>query len=157
MKIVALNMKMMRTPDRDGTYSIKAHAAIQRFLALFPDNDYVPMAKQYLKEVEENLAQKDFGVGMFYAEKGNYVGAKSRFKEITEQYPDYSAMDETLFRLAEANEKTQNPDEASIYYQQLAKGFRSARGSPTPRLASRSWESPFQRSIRSLRRRTRAT
>lgn len=123
MKIVSLNMKMMRSPDRDPTYSVKAEAAIKRFLETFPDSDYVPMAKQYLKEVQENLAQSDFGVGMFYAQKGNYVGAKSRFKEIAESYKDFAGMDETLFRLAESLEKTENPDEAAIYYSELAKGF----------------------------------
>ncbi len=32
-------------------------------------------------------------------------------------------MDEALFRLAESLEKTENPDEAAIYYGELAKGF----------------------------------
>jgi outer membrane assembly lipoprotein YfiO len=123
MKIISLNMKMMRSPDRDPTYSYKAEGAINKFLETFPDSDFVPMAKQYLKEVHENLAQSDFGVGMFYAGKGNYLGAKSRFKEITENYKDFSGMDEALFRLAESLEHTKNPDEAAIYYAELAKGF----------------------------------
>jgi outer membrane protein assembly factor BamD len=123
MKIVSLNMRMMRSPDRDSTYSVKAEQAIKQLLETFPDTDYVPIAKEYLKEVQENLAQGDLGVGMYYHEKGNYVGSKSRFREIVEKYKDFSAMDETLFRLAESLEKTENPDEAAIYYGELAKGF----------------------------------
>ncbi len=123
MKIVSLNMRLMRAPDRDSTYSIKAEAAIKKFLNQFPDSDFVPIARQYLVEVQENLAQGNFGVGQFYADKGNFFGAQSRFKEIVDRYKDYTAMDETLYRLADALEKTKNADEAGIYYTQLAAGY----------------------------------
>jgi outer membrane protein assembly factor BamD len=123
MKIISANMRMMRSPDRDPTYSVKAEAAIKKFLEMFPDNDYTPIARQFLKEVQENLAQGDLGVALFYEQRGNYVGAKSRLKEIAEKYKDFSAMDQTLFKLAESLEKTENPDEAAIYYGEIAKGF----------------------------------
>jgi outer membrane protein assembly factor BamD len=116
-------MKMMRSPDRDKTYSYKAEAAIKKFLADYPDSEYAPVAKQYLREVQENLAQGDYGVGMFYSTKGNHIAAKSRFKEITESYKEFSLMDETLFHLAESLEKTENPDEAAIYYGKIASEY----------------------------------
>ena len=123
MKIVSLNMKMMRSPDRDKTYSYKAEAAIKKFLADYPDSEYAAVAKQYLREVQENLAQGDYGVGMFYSTKGNHIAAKSRFKEITESYKEFSMMDETLFHLAESLEKTENADEAAIYYGKIASEY----------------------------------
>ncbi len=123
MKIVSLNMKMMRSPDRDQQYSIKAEQAIEKFLEQFPDNDYTPIVKQYQKEVQENLAQGDFGVGQFYADRGNFFGAKSRYKDIVDKYPYFSQMDESLFRLAQSLEKSQNPDEAAIYYTKIAVGY----------------------------------
>ncbi len=127
MKIVSLNMKMMRAPDRDSSYSMKAEGAIRRLLDQFPDSDYVPIAKEYLKEVQENLAMGNYGVGQFYAEKMNYAGARSRFMEIVEKYPDFTLLDEAYFRLAEVLEKSQNPDEAAIYYGRLAQGFPNSK------------------------------
>lgn len=123
MKIISLNMRMMRAPDRDQQNSYKAEQAIKRMLEQFPDSDYIPIAKQYLNEVQENLAQSDLGVGQFYADRGNYPGARSRFKDIVDKYPSYSAMDDAYFRLAQALEKTQNPDEAAIYYGKIAAGY----------------------------------
>ncbi len=123
MKIIALNMKMMRAPDRDQQSTYKAEAAIKKFLDLFPDNDYVPIAKQYQNEVEENLARSDYGVGEFYAGRGNYAGAKSRFKEIVDNYHNYSELDNAYFQLGQALEKTLNPDEAAIYYGKIAAGY----------------------------------
>jgi len=123
MKIIAANMKMMRAPDRDQQNSYKAEQAIKKMLEQFPDSDYIPIAKQYLNEVQESLAQSDFGVGQFYAERGNYLGAKSRFRDIVDKYPNYSTMDDAYYRLAQALEKTQNPDEAAIYYGRIASGY----------------------------------
>jgi outer membrane assembly lipoprotein YfiO len=123
MKIISLNMKMMRSPDRDKTYSYHAETAIKKFLADYPNSEYAPVAQQYLREVQENLAQGDYGVGMFYSTKGNYIAAKSRFKEITENYKEFSMMDETLFHLGESLEKTESPDEAAIYYSRIASEY----------------------------------
>jgi outer membrane protein assembly factor BamD len=123
MKIISLNMKMMRSPDRDKTYSYRAESAIQKFLSDYPESEYAPVARQYLREVQENLAQGDYGVGMFYSTKGNHIAAKSRFKEITDSYKEFSLMDEALFHLGESLEKTENPDEAAIYYGKIASEY----------------------------------
>lgn len=127
MKIISANMKMMRAPDRDPSYSVKAEGAIRRLLDQFPDSDFVPIAKEYMKEVQENIALGHFGVGKFYDEKGNMAAAKSRYMEIVEKYQNFSALDETYFRLASVLERSQNPDEAAIYYGRLAQGFPESR------------------------------
>lgn len=123
MKIISLNMRMMRAPDRDPTYAYKAQDAIKKMLEQFPNSEFIPAAQDLLTEVQENLAQKDFLVGKFYADKGNHRAAKSRFKEIIDSYPDYSGKDETYYMMAQSLEKTESSDEAAIYYGRLAQGF----------------------------------
>jgi outer membrane assembly lipoprotein YfiO len=123
MKIISLNMKMMRAPDRDQQYSFSAQREIKLFLDQFPGSDYIPIAKQYLAEVEEVLAKGNYGIGQFYAERGNFAGARSRYQEIIENYPLFSALDDTYFLLADALEKSSNPDEAAIYYGRIAQGY----------------------------------
>jgi outer membrane protein assembly factor BamD len=127
MKIVALNMKMMRSPDRDPSYSVRAEAAAKRMLDQFPDSDYGPIVTGYLKEIQENLAQGNFGVGKFYADKGNYWGAQSRYQEIVDRYQNFTLLDETYYRLADVLEKSKKPDEAAVYYTRLAQGFPDSR------------------------------
>jgi outer membrane assembly lipoprotein YfiO len=123
MKIISANWKLMHAPGRDQQYTYKVEANIHKFLEQFPDSDYAPIARQYLKDVQERLAQSDFGVGQFYAERGNYAGAQSRFEEITDKYPAYSALDETYYQLAQTLEKTLKPDDAANYYSKIAAGF----------------------------------
>ncbi len=127
LKIIALNMKMMRSPDRDSSYSIKAENAAKRFIDQFPDSDYVPIVKGYLKDIQENLAQSDFGVAEFYANKGNFLGAQSRYQEIVDNYHDYTLMDETLYRLGDVLEKAKKPDEAAAFYAKIAQGYPMSR------------------------------
>jgi outer membrane protein assembly factor BamD len=123
MKIISLNMRMMRDPDKDNSYAIKAQDALKKFINEFPDSAYIPAAKQYLVQVEDNLAQGNLMVGKYYADRNNFRAAKSRMKTIVDNYPSFAAMDETLHLLALSLEKTENPEEAAIYWTRLAQGF----------------------------------
>jgi len=127
LKIIAVNMKMMRSPDRDQHYTERAEVEIRKFLDQFPNHEFTPYVTGLLREVQENLAQRDFGIGRFYSDRGNYIGASSRFKDIAENYPDFSQMDEAYFELAQALEKIEQSEEASVYYSKIAAGFPFSR------------------------------
>jgi outer membrane assembly lipoprotein YfiO len=123
MKIISANMKNMRSPDRDPQFSYKALREIKNFEQRFPDSDYLPIVKQFQIEVEENLARGDLGVGQFYADKGNYSGAVGRYKEILEQYKDFSGLDDVYFRLGNIWEKAKGNDQAAQYYEKIVVGY----------------------------------
>jgi outer membrane protein assembly factor BamD len=127
LKIISANMRQMRTPDRDRSYTIKAENEIKKFLQMFPKSEYLGVAQQYLNEVQENLALGNYGIGQFYNDRGNLAGARLRYKEIVDQYPNFSRMDETYYQLAQVLEKSNNPDEAAIYYGRLATGYPFSR------------------------------
>jgi outer membrane protein assembly factor BamD len=123
LKVIALNHRMMRSPDRDQQYSFKTQDAINNFLSHFPDSDYVPIVNQYLLEVQENLALGDLYVGRFYEGKGNLAGARLRYQDIKDKYPRFSQMDDVLFSLATVQEKSNNPEEATINYGKILSAY----------------------------------
>jgi outer membrane assembly lipoprotein YfiO len=123
LKIISAMMKSMHAPDRDQQNSERAEREIKKFLDQFPDSDYVPIVRGYLDDVQEVLAKRDFGVGQFYADKGSYAGAKGRFQDIIDKYKNFSGTDETLFLLASVLEKSNNPDEAAIYYGKITSAY----------------------------------
>jgi len=123
MKIISANMKMMRSPDRDQQYSYKAERAIKKMLEQYPESDYAPIARGWLSDVQEVIAQGDLMVGDFYSERGNLGGAQLRYQEIMEKYPEYSAMDEIYFRMGDLWEKGKNVDEAAKYYAKVLAGY----------------------------------
>jgi len=127
LKVVALNYRMMRSPDRDQQYSYKTLENINKFLTQFPDSDYVPIINQYRLEVQENLATADMLVGQFYEGKANYAGARLRLQEIKDKYEHFSKMDEVLYSLAAIQEKASNPDEAAINYGKIVSAYPFSR------------------------------
>jgi len=55
--------------------------------------------------------------------KGGLKGAQSRYKEIVDKYPNFSYMDEVLFRLATTFQQEEEPDEAAKYYQRIVRDY----------------------------------
>jgi len=122
LKIIALLTRMMRSPDRDQQYSLKALKEIQRFMQLYPKSKFVPIVRNWDKEAKDRLARHDLMIGQFYEDTENYPGALGRYSEIPEKYPNFSNMDEVLFRMAASFEKAKRPEEAAVCLAQIVKG-----------------------------------
>jgi outer membrane protein assembly factor BamD (BamD/ComL family) len=114
-KIIDTNLKMIGSKDHDQTSDLKALAhEMKKFIQQCPSSEFAPAVQQLLKRVEETLASGDFNVGQFYANKGNYVGAVSRYWAIMEKYPSFSHIDEVqkLYEtLAPAKQPSNSPQE----------------------------------------------
>jgi outer membrane protein assembly factor BamD len=123
MKIIALNSKLILSPDRDQQYSYRALREIERFLQRHPESDYAPFFEQRRIEVINHIARGDLGVGDFYEKRGNYLGAIGRFREILNEYDEYSERDGVLYRLAGIMEKAQDFKEAGNLYAEIAEGY----------------------------------
>jgi outer membrane protein assembly factor BamD len=125
LKVAEAEMRQMGLADRDVSHARKAEQRLKALMQQFPQTKLRPEVEERLNEVQENLAMHNFQVGNFYLEaryqqgKGGLKGAQSRFKEIVEKYPNFSYMDEVLFKLAHTYEQEEEPDEAAKYYAQL--------------------------------------
>jgi outer membrane assembly lipoprotein YfiO len=123
MKIIALLMRQMNDPDRDQGVTRRAETEIVRMMDLFPDSDYIPIVRQYLDDVRENLALSDLRVGDFYSGQRNYAGALSRYQELTDKYPHFSRMDEAYFKISEIMKLAENPEELENYLTRIVTGY----------------------------------
>ena len=123
MKIAAVNVRLMREPDRDATYAIKAEKELIKFLEIYPDSELAPTADEFLWEVQENLADGMQGVGDFYFSRDSHLASESRYREVLELYPDYSLMSTTLHRLGQSLERLGRVEEAAVYYSRLVSEY----------------------------------
>jgi outer membrane protein assembly factor BamD len=123
MKIAALNVKLMKSPDRDSSYAVRAETELNKFLDNYPDSELAPTAREILRAVEENRADGIQGVGNFYFKRASYLASESRYKEVITDYPNYSRSDESLYRLAISLEELGRIEEASVYYSRLVAEF----------------------------------
>jgi outer membrane protein assembly factor BamD len=125
LKVAESEMRQMGLSDRDITHARKAEQRLKVLIQQYPQSKLRPEVEQRLNEVQENLAMHNLQIGNFYykakyqAGKGGLKGAQSRYKEIVEKYPNFSFMDEVLFRLATTYQQEEEPDEAAKYYQQI--------------------------------------
>lgn len=95
--------KERNSPDRDQTSTMQALDEYQRLLDVYPNSAYVEQARERIQECRQTLAKSDFQVGYFYARtRKAWRAAIGRYEKILRDYPDYTALDEVLFRLGQA-------------------------------------------------------
>ena len=122
MKIISLNQKMMRSPDRDTQYAKNTLREIEVMERKYPNSDYIPLARQLKIAVEDNLARGDLGVGEFYLRRKNLIGALQRFQYVFETYKNFEDMDTVIYRVGELLDMVQSP-EAATWYAKIAEGY----------------------------------
>jgi outer membrane protein assembly factor BamD len=124
LKMAEAEMRQMGLADRDTSHARKAEQQLKVIFQQFPKTALRPDIEQRLNEVQENLGMHNLKIARFYHDrssqgKGGLKGAQSRLREIVDKYPNFSYMDEVLYRLAATYQEEEEPDEAAKYYQQL--------------------------------------
>src|SRR6202142_1333579 len=101
LKIANIHYQQMEKPDRDYTHAMRAEEEYRQLIMQFPDSKLVPQAKQRLREVQEVIAEREFGVGRFYYLRESYPAAIARLQSLVDKYPLYSKADEALYLLGQ--------------------------------------------------------
>jgi outer membrane protein assembly factor BamD len=65
LKIANIHYQQMEKADRDYTHAKRAEDEYRKVILQYPDSKLVPEAKQRLLEVQEVLADREFGIGRF--------------------------------------------------------------------------------------------
>ena len=104
LKVANIHYEEMEKPDRDYTHAMRAEEEYRALIMEYPDSKLVPRAKQRLREVQEVLAQREFGIGQFYYLRFAYPAAIARLKTLVDRYPLYSGADQALYLLGQSYE-----------------------------------------------------
>ena len=101
LKIADIQYQQMEKSDRDYTHAKRAEDEYRNVILQFPDSKLVPEAKQRLLEVQEVLADREFGIGRFYYMRQSYPASRARLQSLVDKYPLYSKADEALYLLGQ--------------------------------------------------------
>jgi len=104
LKVANIHYQEMEKPDRDYTHAMRAEDEYRALIQEYPDSKLVPQAKQRLREVQEVLAQREFGIGRFYYLRSAFPAAIARLKTLVDRYPLFSGADEALFLIGQSYE-----------------------------------------------------
>jgi len=170
MQVGKAHYRRMEKPDRDRTEGRLAEEEFQTFLQKYPNSPLAPQAEQWLREVQEVLAEGDYRIAHFYYVKGSKRAAAARLLDLTNRYPLYSQADRALWMLGNIFESSEKGDLAARYYSRIvtdyplsdlagdAKGRLTKLGVPIPQpnteaLARMQHEREVERKHRGLLRR----
>ena len=101
LKIANIHYQQMEKSDRDYTHAKRAEDEYRKMILQYPESKLVPEAKQRLLEVQEVLAEREFGIGRFYYLRESYPASIARLQSLVEKYPLYSRADEALYLLGQ--------------------------------------------------------
>jgi outer membrane protein assembly factor BamD len=141
MQVGMGHYRMMEKSDRDNSQAEAAEQEFQTFLLKYPQSPLTPKAEQYLRNVQEVLADGEFRIARFYYLKQDYRASAARFMEVTERYPLYSQTDEALWMLGDvymrAKQFSKNEDDKNHWadlagqcYDQILKNYPLSKWAP---------------------------
>jgi outer membrane protein assembly factor BamD len=127
MQVGMAHYRMMEKPDRDNSEAEEADQEFRTFMEKYPQNPLVPKAEQYLRNVQEVLADGDFRVARFYYLKQDFRASAARLVEVSDRYPLYSQSDDALFMLGSiywrAKQVSKNEDDKNHWADLAAKCY----------------------------------
>jgi len=129
LKIAESEMRQIGLPDRDATRARRAETRLKALIQNYPDSLLRKDAEERLKEVQDNLALHNLYIANQYytqsveQKKGGLKGAQSRYREILDKYPDFSFMDEALYKLAVTYLIEEETDQAARYFQKIVADY----------------------------------
>jgi outer membrane protein assembly factor BamD len=105
MKIADIHYRQTGKPDRDFEHGKRAEEEYRQMLLQYPDSKLAEKARIRLLEVQEVLAEREYGIGRFYYMRESWPAAMARLKTLTDTYPLFSKADDALFMLGDAYER----------------------------------------------------
>lgn len=129
LKIAESEMRQIGLPDRDSTHAKKAEVKLRSLLQQYPESPLKPLVDARLVEVQDNLGLHNLFIANYYYKqsvdykKGGLKGAQSRYREILQKYPNFSFMDEALYKVAVTYLIEEETDQAARYFQQIISDY----------------------------------
>jgi outer membrane protein assembly factor BamD len=128
MQVGMAHYRMMEKADRDNSEAEAADQEFRTFMEKYPQNPLVPKAEQYLRNVQEILADGDFRIARFYYLKQDFRASAARLVEVSDRYPLYSQSDDALFMLGSiywrAKQVSKNEDDKNHWADLAAKCYQ---------------------------------
>jgi len=129
LKIAESEMRRIGLPDREIANARRAEQKLKAFIQNYPNSPLRSLVDLRLKEVQDNLGLHNLYIGNYYytlsvdQKKGGLKGAQSRYREILDKYPNFSFMDEALYKLAVTYLLEEETDEAARYFQRIVRDY----------------------------------
>lgn len=123
--------RRMEKPSRDQEVTRKAYSAFEDLIRLYPTSQYIPQAREEMKQVRQLLAEHEWVVAFYYF-RASGGGKRSRrlagpaiarMEYLLENYPDYEQKDKIYSFLCRAHARLEQPEKAAAACATLREDF----------------------------------
>ena len=112
----------MRPPQLDPTLAQRARTCFNEFLIAYPTSPQTETARAKLQEIADRLAEKEYRLGVMFANMKHYEAALVYLGEVVTQYPTSRWMCDSLLWKGRCLEKLGRGPEAAEAFSKLVEG-----------------------------------
>ena len=111
--------KQVRKPERDQTNTFTAIKSFEGVIQQYPGTPEAEEAKKKIDECRQNLARHYFLIGYYNYLMKSYQGAIARFKQVMDEYPDFTSNDKLLYYTGRTYMDMKDYDSALSFFQRV--------------------------------------
>jgi outer membrane protein assembly factor BamD len=111
--------KQVRKPERDQTNTFKTIKAFEGVIQQYPGTPEADEAKKKIDECRQNLARHYYLIGYYNYRMKSYAGAIARFKQVMDEYPDFTSNDKLFYNTGKTYMAMQDYDSALSFFQRV--------------------------------------
>jgi outer membrane protein assembly factor BamD len=111
--------KQVRKPERDQTNTFAAIKAFEGVIQQYPGTPEAAEAKKKIDECRQNLAKHYYMIGYYNYLMKSFPGAIARFKQVMDDYPDFSANDKLFYFTGKTYMAMNDFDSALSFFQRV--------------------------------------
>ncbi len=124
LKIAHSHMRQMNAFNRDWTPARKAELQLRATEVSCQNSPLLAQIQENKRQVQQIMGLHERDIANFYmTNRQAYKAAEGRWREIVNNYPDFTYRDEALYKLGVALIEQEQPEEASQYFTDMLKKF----------------------------------
>ncbi|MGE5343019.1 MAG: outer membrane protein assembly factor BamD [Candidatus Omnitrophota bacterium] len=119
--------EQIKKPGRDQTNTLLAVKALENMIKLYPDTQEAKDAKLKLEKCRQILAEHYFGIGFTNFRMGALKGASERYRQIIDEYPDYTQNDKLFYYTGLCYFRMQLLEPATSFFQKVISTYPQSK------------------------------
>ncbi len=119
--------KQSKSAGRDQTNTKLAITAYEKLQKLFPGTEESDKAETIIKKLKNRLGTHYFRIGMSNFRLKAYKGAISRFKEVIDNYPQFTKFDKLYYYTGVCYKKIDKTDSAISFFQKIINSYPKSK------------------------------
>jgi outer membrane protein assembly factor BamD len=121
-------MRQMGAYNRDAQMAVQAERQLKDAEAACRNSAALPMVQIDIKRVQQALGLHELDIARFYSDKRQaHKATEDRLRGIITNYPNFSYLDESLYRLGVSLVEQEQPEEAAEYFTRLARDYSKSK------------------------------